>query len=83
MISIREICDQAPVDIRSIDETKLGSFPNFHIPIDDYHLPPFRRDRNEHEGSKIDLREEFDAKGFVDIEGNTSGTICIEFTISK
>ena len=54
------------------------------IHIYSYQFPPFRRGRNKYGGGKIVyVREEFIAKRLVNLEGNTSETICIEVTISK
>ena len=85
LINFREICHQAPTDIICVDETKLdSSYPDSQFRISGYQFPPFRRDRNKYGGGKIVyVREGFIAKRLVNLEGNTSETICIEVTISK
>ena len=48
VINFREICHQAPIDIISVDETKLdSSYPDSQFHKDGYKFPPFRRDRNK------------------------------------
>ena len=85
IINFREICHQAPIDIICDDETKRdSSFPDSQFHIDGYQFPPFRRDSNKYGGGKIVyVREGFIAKRLVNLEGNTSETICIEVMISK
>ena len=85
VINFSEICHQAPIDIICVDETKFdSSYPNSHFHIDDCQFPPFRKDRNKYgRGKIVYLREGFIAKRLANLEGNTSGTICIEVTISK
>ena len=85
VINFREICHQAPIDIICVDETKLdSSYPDSQFHIDGYQFPPFRKDRNKYGGGKIVyVREGFIAKRLANLEGNTSGTICFEVTISK
>ena len=51
---VRELLSKAPIDLLCIDETKLdSSFPDAQFKIDDYHFPPFRRDRDINGGGKI------------------------------
>ena len=85
VINLREICHQAPIDIICVDETKLdSSYPDSQFHIDGYQFPPSRRDRNKYGGGKIvDVREGFIVKRLVNLEENTSETICTEVTISK
>ena len=41
----RVICHQAPIDIISVDETKLdSSYPDSQFHIDGYQFPPFQRE---------------------------------------
>ena len=76
---------KAPIDIICVDETKLNSsYPDCQFHIDGFQFPPFRRDRNKYGGGKIVyVREGFIAKRQVNLEGNTSKTICTDATISK
>ena len=85
VINFKEICHQAPIGIICVDETKLdSSSPDSQFHIGGYQFPPFRRDRKKYGGGKIVyVREAFIAKRLVNLEGNTSETICIEVTISK
>ena len=80
VINFREICHQGPIDIICVDETKLdSSYPNSQLRIDGYQFLPFRKDRNKYGGDKIVyVREGFIAKRLVNLEGNTSETICID-----
>ena len=84
-INFREICHQASIDIICVDEAKPdSSYPDSQFDIDGYQFPPFRRDRSKYGGDKIVyVKEGFIAKRLVNLEGNTSETICIEVTISK
>ena len=42
------------LDVFCIDETKLDeSFPNSQFILENFQLPPFRRDRNSKEGGKL------------------------------
>ena len=61
---LREVCRKAPIDVLSIDETKLdASFPDAQFHIEGYHHPPFRRDRDKKGGGKmIFIREGLIAK---------------------
>ena len=81
----REICHQAPIDIISVDETKLdSSYLDSQFHIDGYQFPPFCRDKNKYGGGKIVyVREGFIAKRLVNLEGNPTETIYVEVTISK
>ena len=46
----RVICHQAPIDIISVDETKLdSSYPRSQFHIDGYQFPPFQREINTEE----------------------------------
>ena len=48
IISLRELLLKAPIEILCIDETKLDdSFPDAQFIIENYHFPPFRKDRKE------------------------------------
>ena len=54
IINLREILLKAPIDILCIDETKLDAFfPDAQFLIDNYHFPPFRKDRNSKGGGKM------------------------------
>ena len=79
------IFHQAHIGIICVDETKLdSSYPNSQFHIDGYQFPPFHRDGKKNRGGKIVyVREEFIAKKLVNLEGNTSETICIAVAISK
>ena len=85
VINFREICHQASIDIICVDATKLdSSSPDSQFHIDGYQFPPLPRDRNRYaEGKIVYVRDGFIATKLVDLEGNTSETICIEVTISK
>ena len=75
--------NKAPIDILSIDKTKLdSSFPNrqFHVP--GYNFPPFRKDRNKFGGGKIVyIKEGIISKRIEDLEGVDMESICIELVI--
>ena len=85
VINFREICPEAPIDIIRVDERKLdSSYPDPQFHIDGYQFLPFCRDRNKYGEDKIVyVREGFIAKRLVNLEGNTSETICIEITVSQ
>ena len=54
----------------------------FHT--DGYQFPPFRRDRNKHDGEKmVFIQNGIISKIIEFLEGKGSETICIEVTISK
>ena len=78
--SLREICLKSSIDILCVNETKLdASYSNAQ-----FHISPFRRDRNKHDGGKIVfVRNGIIAKRLESLEGKESETICIEVTISK
>ena len=46
VISFREICHQAPIDIIGVDETKFdSSYPDSQFHIDGYQFPSFHRSK--------------------------------------
>ena len=52
--------------------------------INDYQLPPFRRDRNKNEGGKVVfIRQSLITRRLSKFETKVYETICIESTISK
>ena len=52
---IINLVDKVLIDILCIDETKLDdTFPDAQFKINNYQYPPFRRDRNQKGGGKID-----------------------------
>ena len=84
IISLREILVKAPIDILCTGETKLDdSFPDAQF-IENYHFPPFRKDRNSNCGGKmVFIRKELIAKQIKHFQINSTETICIELIISK
>ena len=68
-----------------IDETKIDpSFRDAQFHIDGYQLPPFRRDQNKKDGRKtVFVREGIIANRMTELDGKTSGIICIELVFSK
>ena len=84
IIDLREKMSKAFLVIVCIGKTKLDeSFPVSQFLMESYHqFPPFRRDRNSKGGGKLGfVKNGLTAKRVK--ETNLSGTICIEFTISK
>ena len=51
-INLREIIAKTPLDVFCIDETKLNSFPNSRLLLENFQFSPFRRDRNSKRGGK-------------------------------
>ena len=76
---------KAPIDILCIDETKLNdSFSDAQFLIENYHFPPFRKDRNNNGGGKmVFIRKELIAKQIQHFQINSTETIWIELIISK
>ena len=77
VINLREICQQAPIDIICVDETQLdSSYHDSQFYTDGYQFSPFRKDENKCGGGNIVyVREGLIAKRLVNLEGNTSETI--------
>ena len=76
---------KCPIYTVCIDETKIDpSFRDAQFHIDGYQLPPFRRDQNKKDGGKtVFVREGIIANRMKEIDGKTSGIICIELIFSK
>ena len=62
-----------------VDETKLdGSYPTLQFILENFHFPPFRRDRNSKGGGKlVSVKQRMIAKRLEDLETKLSETICI------
>ena len=75
----------APIYTVCIDETKIDpSFRDVQFHIDGYQLPPFRIDQNKKDGRKIVfVREGIIPNRMKELDGKTSGIICIELIFSK
>ena len=76
---------KCPIYTVFIDETKIDpSFRDAQFHIDGYQLPPFRRDQNKKDGGKtVFVREGIIANRMKELDGKTSGIICIELIFSK
>ena len=53
--ALREITKSFPLDVFSIDETKMDSFPDHQFKINSYQFPPFRKEINNFRGGKTVL----------------------------
>ena len=84
VLNLKEILHKAPIDTLCTDETRLDeTFPDAQFMIENYQLPPFRRDTNKKGGGKIVfIRKELLTKRLEDFETKSKETICIELLIS-
>ena len=54
IIRLREIIAKAPLHVLCVDETKSDdSFSNSQFVLENFHFPPFRRDRNSKGGGNL------------------------------
>ena len=85
IINLREIIAKTPLDVFCVDKTKLDdSFPNPQFILENFHFPPFRRDRKSKGGGKlICVKQGIIAKRLENHVTKFSETICVELTISK
>ena len=85
IIRLREIIAKAPLDVLCVDEIKSDdSFSNSQFVLENFHFPPFRRDRNSKGGGNlVYVKQWIIAKRLENLETKFSETICIKLTISK